>query len=161
MEHMNIRVLLADRAVASPPTGTVHLLNAGWSIAQLRAQLVGPPTISPMTVTLFVEAELPECNRPHALDLELWDQDGNIVAVPGPGGDQKICWSQEIVVPAPPGVPTGFPGHASATIEFLTGLALAPGAYRWQAKVDGAADPLWSARFYVMALHRLPTFGGS
>ncbi len=163
---MKIYVLLADRGTQSPQTGTVNLLNVGWAMTQLRrpvtpgAGAVGVPLVTgPQTVVVFLEAELAMCNRPHLLEIELVDDDGGVVSVPGPLGPQAVRLEQQIIVPSPSGVPTGFPGRASAMMELPVGLPLAPGIYRWQVKLDGRTDEDWSAHMYVAAPPQPPTFG--
>ena len=113
----------------------------------------------PQVVVVFLEAELAMCNRPIALEIELVSEDGEVVDVPGPAGPHPVRLEQKLIVPSPPGVPTGFPGRATAMMELPTGLPLASGIYRWQVKVNGREDDGWSARFYVAAPPEPATFG--
>ena len=162
---LRLHVLLADRGTQNPQGGTLNLLNAGWSVTQLR-RLAGPsappwaPLVTgPQVVVVFLEAELAMCNRPILLEIELVSEDGDVVHVPGPAAPQPVRLEQRLIVPSPPGVPTGFPGRATAMMELPTGLPLAPGIYRWQAKVDGREEEAWSAHFYVAAPPEPATFG--
>lgn len=162
---MKIYVLLADRGTHNPQTGTLSLLNVGWAATQLRRPMgMGTaPQVSlvtaPHVVVVFLEAELAMCNRPLTLEVVLSTEDGQVVEVPMNGSAQAIRMEQSIIVPSPPGVPTGFPGHATAMMDLPTGLPLAPGIYRWQAKLNGRADDDWSAQFYVAGVPAPPTFG--
>ena len=136
---MKLNVLLADRGAQNPHNGTLSLLNVGWSVTQLR-RVMGPgmppdapPLVTgPQVVVVFIEAELAMCNRALTLQIELRTEDGDVVDIAGPSGHQPVRLEQTIMVPSPAGVPTGFPGRATAMMELPTGLPLAPGIYRWQ-----------------------------
>jgi hypothetical protein len=163
---VKIYVLLADKGTSNPQTGTLNLLNVGWAVTQLRRPL-GPgahPAVplmvtAPQAVVVFIEAELGMCNKPFTLEIELLTEDGEVVEVQTPTGPQAVRLQQQIMVPSPAGVPTGFPGHATAMMELSQGLPLAPGIYRWQAKMNGKAEDEWSAHFYVAPPLQPPTFG--
>jgi hypothetical protein len=163
---VKIYVLLADRGTHNTQTGTLNLLNVGWAITYLRPSpgVTGPDAALALVtgssvVVVFVEAELAMCNKTLKLEIELLTEDGQVVAIPGPAGPQAVRLEQSIIVPSPPGVPTGFPGHATAMMELSTGIPLAPGIYRWQARVNSRGEDDWSARFYVAAPLQPPTFG--
>jgi hypothetical protein len=163
---VKIYVLLADRGTHNTQTGTLSLLNVGWAITHLRAApgQTGPDPAPPLVtgssvVVVFIEAELAMCNKTLMLEIELLTEDGQVVALPGPTGAQAVRLEQPIIVPSPSGVPTGFPGHATAMMELPTGLPLAPGIYRWQARVNARMEDHWSAPFYVAAPPQPPTFG--
>lgn len=163
---MKIYVLLADRGTHNQQAGTLNLLNVGWALTQLRRpsgpapwSFDAPMLTGPQVVVVFIEAELAMCNRPLVLEVELINEDGAVVEVPGPAGPQAVRMEQHIIVPSPPGVPTGFPGHACAMVDLPTGLPLTPGIYRWQARLNGKAEDDWSAHFYVAAVPAPPTFG--
>jgi hypothetical protein len=114
---------------------------------------------SPHVVVVFIEAELGMCNKNLTLEVELLTEDGEVVEIPGPNGPQAVRLEQQIMVPSPAGLPTGFPGHATSMMELPTGLPLPPGIYRWQARVNSKLEDDWSARFYVAAQPPPPTFG--
>jgi len=168
---VKIYVLLADKGTYNPQAGTLNLLNAGWAVTQLRRPLAPPaaeghpPSVpmvtSPQAVVVFLEAELGMCNKPLTLEIELLTEDGQVVEIQGLSGPQAVRLQQQIIVPSPAGVPTGFPGHAAAMMELPQGLPLAPGIYRWQARVNGKQEDEWSARFYVAPALQPPTFGFS
>jgi hypothetical protein len=163
---LKIYVLLAERGTHNTDTGTLSLLNVGWAVTPLRrppGQLAADPApglvTGPYVVVVLIEAELGMCNRTLTLEVELLTEDGHVVAIQGPAGAQAVRLEQAIIVPSPPGVPTGFPGHATAMMELPTGLPLAPGIYRWQARVNGRVEDDWSAHFFVAAPPQPPTFG--
>jgi hypothetical protein len=162
---VKVYVLLADRGTQNPQSGTLSLLNVGWAVTQLRRPMVqGAPAgaalvTAPQVVVVLIEAELGMCNRSLTLEIELLSDDGDVVEIPGLPGPQAVRLEQSIMVPSPAGVPTGFPGHATAMMELPTGLPLAPGIYRWQARVNGREEDGWSASFYVAAPPQSPTFG--
>jgi hypothetical protein len=164
---VNVHVILADKGTQNPQGGTLNLLNVGWTVTQLRRLAVpsAPPSAplvtGPQVVVVFLEAELAMCNRPLVLEIELLSEDGDIVQVAGPAGAQPVRLEQKIIVPSPPGVPTGFPGRATTMMELPTGLPLPPGIYRWQVRVGGREEEGWSARFYVAAPPEPATFGYS
>ncbi len=164
---MKVYVLLAERGVQHPQTGLVSLLNVGWAVTQLRRPLAPSPlpggplpmVTGPQTVVVLLEAELAMCNRPLLLEIELLDDDGAVVPVDGPGGLQAVRLEQQVVVPSPSGVPTGFPGRASTMMDVPVGLPLAPGVYRWQVKLNGRTEADWAASLYVAAPPEPPRFG--
>jgi hypothetical protein len=163
---VKIYVLLADRGSQNPHNGTLNLLNVGWSVTQLRRAMgpgiapnTGPLVTGPQVVVVFIEAELAMCNRSHTLQIELLTEDGDVVEIQGPAGPQAVRLEQPIMVPSPAGVPTGFPGRATAMMELPTGLPLSPGIYRWQARVNGKEEDDWSARFFVAPPPQPATFG--
>lgn len=163
---MKIYVLLADRGTDNAQAGTLNLLNVGWAVTHLRpppGQVLGTPVAplvtGPYVVVVFIEAELAMCNKTLTLEVELVSEDGAVVSIAGPGGLQAVRLEQPIMVPSPPGVPTGFPGHATAMMELPNGLPLPPGIYRWRATINGRAQDDWSAHFYVSAPPQPATFG--
>ena len=166
MAGVKLYVLLADRGAHNAQNGTLSLLNVGWAVTQLRRHINQGPAVPapalmtpPCVVVVFLEAELAMCNKTLTLEMELLTEDGQVVEIPGQVGQQAVRLEQPIMVPSPPGVPTGFPGHATAMMELPTGLPLAPGIYRWQARVNGKEDDDWSAHFYVAAPPQQATFG--
>jgi len=163
---VKVYVLLADRGAQNAQNGTLSLLNVGWTVTQLRRVMgpgvppgIAPLVTGPQVVVVFIEAELAMCNRALNLQIELLTEDGEVVDIPGPAGHQPVRLDQPIMVPSPAGVPTGFPGRATAMMEMPTGLPLAPGIYRWQARVNGRESEDWSALFYVAAPPQPATFG--
>ena len=165
---VKIYVLLADRGTQNPHNGTLSLLNVGWAVTQLRRPMglgpglgtaAAPLLTGPQVVVVLIEAELAMCNRSLTLEIELLTEHGEIVEVPGPAGPQAVRLEQSLMVPSPSGVPTGFPGRATAMMELPTGLPLSAGIYRWQARVNGKEEDDWSAHFYVAAPPQAPTFG--
>lgn len=163
---VKVCVLLADKGTATT-VGTLNLLNVGWSVTQLKpvgmpkgAPLVAIPSpTGPQTVVVFLEAELAMCNKQLNMEIELLNEDGKTVELPGPVGTQAMRIQQSIMIPSPPGVPTGFPGRMNSMIELGQGLPLAPGVYRWQVRINGDTHDDWSVSFFVAPPPQPATFG--
>lgn len=151
---MRVHVLLADKGTNNPAAGTLNLLNLGWGATQTDGQLTPPHAVA-----VFMEAELSECNRPLVVQLELVDEDGRVVDLPGPAGPQPMRMAQNVTIAAPPGQPTGTPGKANLLLEIQPGLPLGQGTYKWRVKVGGKDDDDWSVTFFVAAPQQPPTFG--
>jgi len=66
--------MLADSA--QEVGGKLYILGGGWSIT-------GPDPV-PMAIALKLEVPWDRTNEQHSLLLELVDEDGNPVIVPGP-----------------------------------------------------------------------------
>ncbi len=166
---MRVTILLADKGVVNTAESTVSLLNAGWARTMLRPapipQMVpgGMMTI-PHTVVVLFEVDFDRCNRPIELVLELVNEDGQPVLVPGPipTEAQPMRFTQQVVIQSPGGAPIGTPGQGNALIEIFPGLPLPPGGYRWQARLDGEdGGGNWYAGFRVELPPQMPavTFG--
>lgn len=163
---MKVSILLADKGTANPQSGTLNLLNIGWTHTALRPIPIPTapglqPTVQLMTpahaIAVFLEVDHQHCNRPLQLVLSLVTEDGESVSVSGPAGPQPMRLTQSIVVPSPPRVPIGSPGTASTLIEIVPGLPLQPGTYNWRVEIDGETDENWRARFYVLPSPQQPT----
>ena len=152
---MKVLLLLADKGTANPNAGTLNILNVGWGVTHLL------PTgqTAPSALAVFFEAELAECNRQHTVVIELLDEDGHSVSLPGPAGPQPMRIQNTLVVVPPPGAPTGTVGRANIYIEFSTGLPIPPGTYRWKLTVDGQEDDNWVTSFWVAPPPTMPHFG--
>lgn len=156
---MKVTVLLADKGTSNPLQGTLNLLNAGWGQTMLTPVAPGVLVTGPQAVAVFFEVEPRYCNRPIELLMELWTQDGEVVAVPGPAGPQPMRIQHSLVVPTPGGVPAGTPGTGNTLLE-LAGLPLTPGGYEWRVSLAGDHQADWAARFFVVAPPQAPIFGG-
>jgi hypothetical protein len=155
---MKVSILLADKGTANPPAGTLNLLNVGWVQTQLNnAPAVPGGMITPShAVAVFFEVEHQRCNHPIELVLELLDEDGQPVTVPGPQGPQQIRVSNFLTVASPAAAPIGASGTGNALIEIIPGLPLAPGSYRWNASLDGEHLADWFAAFRVLPPAQAP-----
>lgn len=166
---MKVSVLLADKGTQNPQAGTLNLLNVGWAQTVLRpvpvpgmgpagpamqVQLLTPP----QTVVVFFEVDYPHCNHPIELVLELVDQDGRPVVVPGQAGPQPMRITQTITVVSPAGAPIGSPGVGNTMLEVFPGLPLQPGIYYWHVEVAGEHHEGWDVRFHVLPPQQQPSF---
>jgi len=160
---MKISVLLADKGTPNPQQGTLNLLNVGWTQTVLRpaGSVVPGGFLTPAhALAVFFEVEPRHCNHPIDLVLELLDEDGNPVQVPGPAGPQAMRITQQVIVQSPGGMPVGSPGTGNALIEIVPGLAIAPGGYEWRVGMAGESNDDWVARFQVLSLPMSgPVFG--
>lgn len=151
---MKVSVLLADKGTNNPAAGTLNLLNVGWGVTKLSGRITAPHAVA-----VFFEADLAECNRPVAVVLELVNDDGQVVDLPGPAGPQPMRLEQSLTIVPPGGAPTGTVGKANTLLEIAPGLPLAPGTYSWRVTVDGHHEEHWTASFYVAPPPAMPTFG--
>lgn len=150
-------MLLADKGKANPQQQTLDLLNAGWTTTTLTVGPAGMMT-TPQAIAVFFEVELARCNRPLNLQIELVDEDGQVIQLPGPAGPQPMRVTQSVTV-RPPAAPTGTPGTGNALIEMFPGVPLSPGRYSWRVNLDGEHREDWEAGFYVNAPPSIPAFG--
>lgn len=153
---MKINVILADIG-AQDASGKLNLLGAGWS----QISVLPSGRTSDFAVAVLMEAPWDKCNREIELVMELHDEDGKPVMIPGPVDPQPLRISQQIIVPTIPGSPNGSPGTANMLMNLQGGLALYPGAsYRWVLTIDGERDDAWTAGFFVQRQPAAPTIGG-
>lgn len=156
---MKITIVLADRGLSNPQTGTVSLLNAGFPVLNL-ALTPGGGVTPPHAVVSFLEPDLSECNKPLSFELQLLDQDMKPVMLPGPAGPQVMSIQQQILIATPPGAPTGFPGTLTFLADLGAGLPLQPGLYRWVARINDKTKDDWSKEFFIPAPQTVPVIGG-
>ena len=135
MSGVKIYVLLADRGTQNPHNGTLSLLNVGWAVTQLRRPMGAPAGRWGSALA----------HRPPGRGGVDRGRAGHVQPEPDPGDrTADRGWGRgrnpeprgpgavrlELMVPSPSGVPTGFPGRATAMMELPTGLPLSPGIYR-------------------------------
>lgn len=152
---MKANVLLADTGTQDP-NGKLHLLGVGWSQTQ-----IGPTGLTAdAAVAVLLEVPWDRCNREIEIVLELVNEDGMPVALPTGDGPQPLRIAQTLVIPSPPGAPTGSTGHANLLVQLQGGLPLNPGAwYSWRVTVDKETHEAWQAKFFVQRQQSAPTFG--
>jgi hypothetical protein len=155
---LKVNVLLADKGKTNPQAGTLDLLNAGWSQTSPTPSPMGQ-VVPPQVVAIFFEVDRHLCNRDITLLVELVDEDGGAVALPGPAGPQPMRIEQHIRVPIPPLLPGGAPGSGNLLLELMPGPPLAPGVYTWRVTLNGEHRDDWTATFYVLPPPEAPTFG--
>jgi hypothetical protein len=131
-------MMLAD--AAQEVGGKLYILGGGWSIT-------GPDPV-PMAVALKLEVPWDRTNMPHSLVLELLDEDGNAVLVPGPEEDQvPLQVTGDFEAGRPPGVKPGTPIDSALAVNFGP-LPLEPGRrYQWRLSINGESDEDWALGF--------------
>jgi hypothetical protein len=131
-------MMLAD--AAQEVGGKLYILGGGWSIT-------GPEAV-PMAVALKLEVPWDRTNMPHSLVLELLDEDGNAVLVPGPEEDQvPLQVTGDFEAGRPPGVKPGTPIDSALAVNFGP-LPLEPGRrYQWRLSINGESDEDWALGF--------------
>lgn len=122
------KIILCDAARADPSTGKLHMLGAGWT-------MMGTPT-SPHAVAIMVQVPWDRANEKLPVRIELLDDDGKPVEIPGDAGPQPIQGEAELEVGRPPGFSHGSPLSAVFALN-VAPLPLAPGRYEWRASVAG------------------------
>lgn len=134
-------MLLADAAQAVG--GKLFVLGGGWSV-------MGPGP-APMAMAIKIEVPWDRTNSRHHWSLDLADQDGHPVVVPGPEGERPVHIAGDFEVGRPAGMAVGTP------IDLPLAISIAPfplpPATRcvWQFAIDGEADPAWQVAFTVRA----------
>jgi len=131
-------MLLADAAQAV--NGKLYVLGGGWSITG--------PQPTPMALAVKLEVPWDRANLKHAWRLELLDEDGAPVEVPGPpGGElQPLQLGGELETGRPPGLKPGTPLDVPLAFNFPP-MPIPPGGrYEWRFSIDGI-DDAWSVAF--------------
>ena len=131
-------MMLAD--AAQEVGGKLYILGGGWSIT-------GPDPV-PTAIALKLEVPWDRTNVQHSLVLELLDEDGNPVLVPGPDEDQvPLQVTGEFEAGRPPGVKPGTPIDSAVAVNFGP-LPLASGRrYQWRLSINGESDEDWTLGF--------------
>jgi hypothetical protein len=131
-------MMLAD--AAQEVGGKLYILGGGWSV-------IGPGQ-APMAIALKIEVPWDRTNERHSLLLELLDEDGEPVLVPG--ADEQSVPLQvtgALEVGRPPGIKPGTPIDSALAVTFGP-LPLEPGhRYQWRLSIDGATDEDWILGF--------------
>jgi hypothetical protein len=131
-------MMLADSA--QEVGGKLYILGGGWSIT-------GPDPV-PMAIALKLEVPWDRTNVKHSLLIELVDEDGNPVIVPGSEDEQvPLQVTGEFEAGRPPGVKPGTPIDSALAVNFGP-LPLEPGRrYQWRLSIDGESDEDWTLGF--------------
>lgn len=124
---MRVDILLADAAQTDGQHGKAHILGAGWSVS-----LAAP---SPMAVVVFLEVGWEESNREFRWQLELLNQDGRRVELPGPAGPQQFVVEGTLEAGRPPGIPEGTPIALPPLSINVGPLPLEAGRYEWRVSI--------------------------
>lgn len=135
---VEITLVLCDAAQADP-SGKVHMLGAGWSTT-------GSPT-APSAVVVMLGIPWDRTNQKIHVVLELTDDDGQPVIVPGQFGDTTVRVEADVEVGRPPGTPEGVNLEANLAPN-IPPLPLAPGRYTWRLSLS-PGDQVASKSFAV------------
>jgi hypothetical protein len=129
--------------------GKFYINGGAWTV-------IGPnPTPQGIAVLLYVPWH--DANRKIRLALELLNEDGSAVEVPGPAGlPQPVRVDAEFEIGRPPGVREG--SELPVPLPVNVGpMPLTPGArYVWQLTVNGAREEGWQAAFDVRPMPQAP-----
>jgi hypothetical protein len=131
-------MMLADSA--QEVGGKLYILGGGWSIT-------GPDPV-PMAIALKLEVPWDRTNVKHSLLIELVDEDGNPVLVPGPEEEHvPLQVTGDFEAGRPPGIKPGTPIDSALAVNFGP-LPLEPGRrYQWRLSIDGESDEDWTLGF--------------
>ena len=135
---MRVTMMLADSA--QEVGGKLYILGGGWSIT-------GPDPV-PMAIALKLEVPWDRTNVKHSLLIELVDEDGNPVLVPGPEEEHvPLQVTGDFEAGRPPGIKPGTPIDSALAVNFGP-LPLEPGRrYQWRLSIDGESDEDWTLGF--------------
>jgi len=130
--------MLADSA--QEVGGKLYILGGGWSIT-------GPEPV-PMAIALKLEVPWDRTNEQHSLLLELLDEDGEPVLVPGTDNDEvPLQVTGEFEAGRPPGIKPGTPIDSALAVNFGP-LPLKGGRrYQWRLSIDGETEEDWTLGF--------------
>lgn len=139
---MKLTFLLADSA-QTDGNGKVHALGIGWTTTVT-------PT-PPLALIVLIDAQEEESGKLWTIVIDLCDQDGNLVQIPGgdSGQAQTIQVRIDVQFSATELVVPGDPLRSPATVQIGPGMPLVPGRYRFQAHVDGDPDSMVYQEFRV------------
>jgi Family of unknown function (DUF6941) len=135
---VKVTMMLAD--AAQEVGGKLYVLGGGWSIT-------GPEPV-PMAIALKLEVPWDRTNLQHSLLLELLDEDGEPVLVPGQDGEEvPLQVTGEFEAGRPAGIKPGTPIDSALAVNFGP-LPLENGRrYQWRLSIDGETDEDWTLGF--------------
>jgi hypothetical protein len=138
-----ISMMLADHAQAV--LGKLYITGGGWSITS--------PAPTPRAVAAKIDIPWEEANHKHTLKLELVDEDGNIVQLPGPAGPQAFVINAPFEVGRPPGLKPGTILDLVFAIN-LGPIPLEPGKrYGFRLSIEGTD----ATQTYVFSVREAPS----
>jgi hypothetical protein len=156
-----VNVALADYA-ADDAAGKVNVIGKGLAVIGYDArQNISTPFV--LVLDVWVPTDLLPAE--FAIDVSLLDESGEIVELPTPVGSQKLRIAHVAEVKYPTGnfsngVAKHVGGRANLTVNFNTGIPLAPnGLYTWRIELDGDEDYQWTYPFAVAGPPKAPVIG--
>jgi hypothetical protein len=106
---VKVTMMLAD--AAQEVGGKLYILGGGWSVTG--------PMPTPMAIALKIEVPWDRTNERHDLLIELLDEDGNAVTVPGSDGQPvPLQVTGEFEVGRPAGIKPGTPIDSALAVTF-------------------------------------------
>jgi uncharacterized protein DUF6941 len=134
---MKVTLLLADAAQAVQ--GKLYILGGAWSITGS----------GPITMALAINIEVPwtEANTPHQLRIALFDEDGQIVHIPTPTGEQPFEFHIPFEVGRPVGLRPGTPLTFALALNLAPFLLRPDSRYVWRCFINGETDDAWHVSF--------------
>jgi hypothetical protein len=138
---IEVTLVLCDAAQVDQ-SGKVHMLGAGWSTT-------GSPT-APSAVVVMLGIPWDRTNQKIHVALELTDDDGQPVIVPGQFGDTAVRIEADVEVGRPPGTPEGVTLEANLAPS-IPPLPLAAGRYSWRLQLT-PGDQTASKSFTVRVI---------
>jgi hypothetical protein len=117
-------LILAD--AAEVVGNKLYLLGGGWDVLTVNS---GFPVVHAFAVAVSFRVPWSETNRPFAVEVEMQDADGNVLAT--------VAGKTE--VGRPPGIPVGHPQRTQIAANMALPLAK-PGTYVIIARIEGAKE---------------------
>jgi hypothetical protein len=138
---MRVTMLLADHAAVAD--NKLYINGGGWSVAS--------PIPSPTAIAIKIDVPWDQANIQRKFDLELVDEDGQVVMVPTPIGDQPLRISGNFEPGRPPGLKHGVNLDVNLAIN-VGPLPLQPDRrYAWRLLIDGETEEHWQVSFTTRA----------
>lgn len=134
---MKVTMLLADSAQAVG--GKLYILGGGWN-------MIGPEPAS-FAIVLLIDVDWTEANQQHVLRLELLDEDGQLVQVPGPVGPQPLIINSNFEVGRPPRLRPGTPLSVPIAINMGPTPLQPDSRFVWRCSINGSTEENWQVGF--------------
>jgi len=145
-----VSILLADYAAADA-AGKLNVIGGGITIIGLTSTGTTSPFSVVVTITVPPQLYNAEC----AVELQLEDSAGEIVALPGPAEPQLMRIGQSIAFDEPTHKGAPVPrrtlrSRQQFVLNFAAGLPLTLGLkYTWRVKIDATSRDSWTEEFFV------------
>jgi hypothetical protein len=129
---LDATIILCD--AAEQINGKLYILGGGWT------HLLSPNQPTNVALAMMIRVSLEEAGKQHKLEVSLLGEDGEPVLL----GGNPVKLEGAFEVGAPSGMKPGRELIAPVALQF--GLALPPGDYVWELRVDDATvttAPFW------------------
>lgn len=138
---MKVTMLLCDHAEVAD--NKLFINGAGWDMC-------GSPS-PPHAVAVLVHVPWDQTNTVHRYTLQLLDEDGQSVTMPGPTGQVAVEAAGSFEVGRPPGVPHGTPIAVPIALNVGPLLLDLGRGYEWRLVLEGAAGAHWTVAFRTVS----------